>query len=65
MYWSALQPSMQAQGAGVRAVEAALDTEYDRATQFCLKYGFAKVGETRFQIDDQSYPNHVPRYDLA
>ncbi|PWK75669.1 hypothetical protein [Aminobacter sp. AP02] len=56
---------MQAQGAGVRAVEAALDTEYDRATQFCLKYGFAKVGETRFQIDDQSYPNHVPRYDLA
>lgn len=75
-----VQPRHQGGGAGGRLLEAGLqfcastgrpdvwlsvNAENERATAFYLRKGFAKVGETRFQIDDQSYPNHVLRYDLV
>lgn len=75
-----VQPRHQGSGAGGRLLAAglqwcastghrdvwlAVNAENARATDFYLRKGFAKVGETRFQIDDQSYPNHVLRYDLA
>ena len=75
-----VQPRHQGSGAGGRLLDAglrycaatgcpnvwlAVNAENERATAFYLRKGFAKVGETQFQIDDQSYPNHVLRYDLA
>ncbi|MRX33409.1 GNAT family N-acetyltransferase [Aminobacter sp. NyZ550] len=75
-----VQPRHQGSGAGGRLLEAALricagtgrpdvwlavNAENQRATDFYLRKGFAKAGETRFQIDDQFYPNHVLRYDLT
>ena len=75
-----VQPRHQGSGAGGRLLQAALqlcagtdrpdvwlavNAENQRATDFYLRKGFAKAGETRFQIDDQFYPNHVLRYDLA
>lgn len=75
-----VQPRHQGSGAGGRLLTAALqwcaytgrpdvwlavNAENERATEFYLRKGFAKAGETRFQIDDQSYPKHVLRYELA
>lgn len=75
-----VQPRHQGSGAGGRLLAAGLqfcastgrpdvwlsvNAENDRATQFYLRKGFAKAGETDFQIDGQSYPNHVLRYALA
>ncbi|MBB6466819.1 GNAT family N-acetyltransferase [Aminobacter carboxidus] len=75
-----VQPRHQGSGVGGRLLAAGLDVcadtgrpdvwlavnaENQRATEFYLRKGFAKAGETRFQIDDQSYPNHVLRYDLT
>lgn len=75
-----VQPRHQGGGAGGRLLAAGLqfcastgrpdvwlsvNAENDRATQFYLRKGFAKAGETQFQIDGQSYPNHVLRYALA
>jgi len=75
-----VQPRHQGSGAGGRLLQAALqlcagtgrpdvwlavNAENQRATDFYLRKGFAKAGETRFQIDDQFYPNHVLRYDLS
>ena len=74
-----VQPRHQGSGAGGRLLQAALrvcagtgrpdvwlavNAENQRAMEFYLRKGFAKAGETLFQIDDQSYPNHVLRYDL-
>lgn len=75
-----VQPRHQGSGAGGRLLQAALqlcadtgrpdvwlavNAENQRATEFYLRKGFSKAGETSFQIDDQSYPNHVLRYDLT
>ncbi|QOF72726.1 GNAT family N-acetyltransferase [Aminobacter sp. SR38] len=75
-----VQPRHQGSGAGGRLLDAglrhcvstgrpnvwlAVNAENQRAMEFYLRKGFAKAGETRFQIDRQSYPNHVLRYDLA
>lgn len=75
-----VQPRHQGGGAGGRLLEAglqfcastgrpdvwlAVNAENERATEFYLRKGFSKTGETRFQIGDQSYPNHVLRYDLV
>lgn len=75
-----VQPRHQGSGAGGRLLDAglrycastrrpnvwlAVNAENERATEFYLRKGFAKAGETLFRIDDQSYPNHVLRYDLA
>lgn len=72
-----VQPRHQGSGAGARLLAEALrycaaagrpdvwltvNAENTRATDFYLRKGFEKVGETRFQIADQSYPNHVLRY---
>lgn len=75
-----VQPRHQGSGAGGRLITAALrwcastgrpdvwlavNAENTRATDFYLRKGFAKAGDTQFQIGDQSYPNHVLRYALA
>lgn len=75
-----VQPRHQGSGAGGRLLDAglrhcastgranvwlAVNAENERATEFYLRKGFAKAGETRFQINDQSYPNHVLRYELV
>lgn len=75
-----VQPRHQGSGAGGRLLDAglrlcastgrpdvwlAVNAENDRASEFYLRKGFAKVGETEFRIDDKSYPNHVLRYALA
>ncbi|MDH4985706.1 GNAT family N-acetyltransferase [Aminobacter anthyllidis] len=75
-----VQPRHQGGGAGGRLLEAglqfcastgrpdvwlAVNAENERATEFYLRKGFSETGETRFQIGDQSYPNHVLRYDLV
>lgn len=75
-----VQPRHQGSGAGGRLLAAALqwcastdrpdvwlavNADNPRATDFYLRKGFAKAGDTVFQIGDQSYPNHVLRYALA
>lgn len=41
-----------------------VNAENMRATKFYLRNGFTKIGETHFQIDDETYPNHVLRHNL-
>lgn len=75
-----VQPRHQGSGAGGRLLAAGLqfgastgrpdvwlsvNAENERATEFYLRKGFAKFGETQFQIGDQSYPNHVLRYGFG
>lgn len=43
----------------------AVNTENDAAIAFYTARGFAIVGETRFTIDDRSYPNHIMAIDIA
>lgn len=71
-----VQPRHQGSGAGGKLLAAglrfgtttgrpdawlAVNAENVHATEFYLRKGFAKAGETRFQIGDQFYPNHVLR----
>lgn len=74
-----LQPRHHGSGTGKRLLETglkfcaeagrsnvwlAVNAENERATRFYIKNGFEKVGETHFQIGDQSYPNHILRFSL-
>ncbi len=42
----------------------AVNAENTRATEFYLRKGFAKIGETKFQIENEPYPNYVLRLNL-
>jgi ribosomal protein S18 acetylase RimI-like enzyme len=41
-----------------------VNAENTRAAKFYVKNGFTKIGETQFQIEDQTDPNHVFRHSL-
>ena len=74
-----VQPRHQGNGAGRRLLETGLEfcastgrpnawlsvnAGNERAADFYSRNGFEKVGETHFQIGDQTYPNHVLRFRL-
>lgn len=75
-----VQPRHQGGGAGKKLLETglrfcaetskpnvwlAVNAENERATQFYIRNGFEKVGETEFRIGDQAYPNHILRCSLS
>lgn len=55
----------QARVAGSPSVWLTTNSENTPAIGFYLAYGFEKVGETHFRIEDQAYLNDVYRYDLT
>lgn len=42
-----------------------VNAENTRATRFYLRNGFTKIGDTQFQIEDETYPNHILRHKLT
>jgi len=75
-----IQPRHQGTGLGARLLHQglafaattgrpdvwlAVNAENTRATAFYLRHGFEHIADTRFEIGDQSYPNHVLRRVLG
>lgn len=74
-----VRPRCQSEGRGVALLQQALrfcrqtggenawlkvNAKNNRAIDFYLKHGFARIGSTYFRIADQAYENYVMQLDL-